>query len=169
MSKQDGIFTQPGPDGIFGRGGTPEDAASPPIDGDGTPLRETLVVAYPSPGHMRVARVLRHPQTGKIVEWQEKYREPTPEEEAFLKQRGLVVGAGSMIQSGAPGAVGGLGEASAAPAGIPWVKLGVAAAVGAAGFWAVNKFVVPMVVGEEAPPRRRRPRDDDDEDDSVEM
>jgi hypothetical protein len=164
---QDGIFTQHGPDGIFGRGGPPEDASSPPIDGDGTPLRETLVVVYPSPGHMRVARAIRHPKSGK-VEFQEQYRVPTPEEAAFLKQQGITLGPGSMVTSQLP-PVSGLGDAAAAAAngGVPWVKLGVAVALGAAGFWAVNKWVVPMFGGDDEPTLRtlRTNTFDDDDDD----
>ena len=155
---QDGIFTQPGPDGMFGRGGPPGDSSSPVIDSDDTPLRETLLVAYPSPGHMRVARAIRHPKSGR-TEQQEQYRVPTPEEVEFLKQQGLPgtgagsVGPGSMVQTG------GLGEtapampptdpaAGTAPAGEPsalwtWAKYGAVFAAGAAGFWAVNRWVVP--------------------------
>jgi 2-phospho-L-lactate transferase/gluconeogenesis factor (CofD/UPF0052 family) len=145
---QDGIFTQPGPNGIFGRGGEPGDASAPTVDGDGTMLRETLVVVYPSPGHMRVARAIRHPKTGK-VEFQEEYRVPTPDEVELLKQQGVVAGPGSMITSQGPApVVGGLGDAAAPPAdGQPWLKLGIALVAGAAGFWAVNKWVVPMVSG----------------------
>lgn len=163
MPTPDGIFTEHGPDGIFGRGGDPNDPSAPPVDGDGTPLRETLVVVYPSPGHMRVARAVRHPRTGK-VEFQEQYRVPTPEEVVLLKQQGVTVGPGSMVTSQT--AVSGLGDAPAAAAaaseGLPWVKLGIAAAVGAAGFWAVNKWVVPMISEE---PRANGADDEDDEPD----
>lgn len=162
--RQDGIFTQPGPDGIFGRGGDPGDASAPSIDSDGTPLHETLVVVYPSPGHMRVARATRHPQTHK-VEFQEQYRLPTPEEVELLKQQGVTVGPGSMVTSQG-GAVSGLGADEGAPPAplVPgWVKIGAAVAVGAAGFWAVNKWVVPMVSGD------RDDGDTDDDDDIEEM
>jgi hypothetical protein len=37
-----------------------------------------------------------------------------------------------------------------------WLKVGVALVVGAAGFWAVNKWVVPMVKGEGETKRKRR-------------
>lgn len=179
MNINDGIFTQPGPDGIFNRGGEPLDADSPPIDSDGTPLRETLVVAYPSPGHMRVARATRHPQTGK-VEMHEQYRMPTPEEVELLKKQGVAVGAGSMVTSQTPinpvtilgptrPGFGGLGETP--PPGekdkkkIPWVTLGLGVAAGAAGFWAVNKWVLPMFEAKPLRSNSRRVDDDDDDDD----
>ncbi len=146
----DGIFTQPGPDGIFGRGGDPADASSPPIDGDDTPLRETLVVDFPSPGHMRVARAIRHPKTGKFTEFQEEFREPTPSEVALLKQKGVVVGPGSMVVS-----QNGVGEVGAPAPGQPWFKIGAALAIGAAGCYAVTKYVLPMFGGE-------KPDDNDD-------
>ncbi len=137
----DGIFTQPGPDGIFGRGGPPGDASSPSIDSDGTELRETLVVSYPSAGHMRVARATRNAKTGQIVEFQEQAREPTPEEVEILKRHGVVVGPGSMVRSssGMPA----IGEVPEAPVVPGWVKIAGAVAVGAAGLWAVNKWVLP--------------------------
>lgn len=159
---QDGIFTQPGPDGMFGRGGPPGDASSPPIDSDDTPLRETLLVAYPSPGHMRVARAIRHPKSGR-TEQQEQYRVPTPEEVAFLKQQGVPgagsVGAGSLVPAGG-GVVAGFGDATLPPAGTDpgvgapsalgtWVKYGAVFAAGAAGFWAVNKWVIPRFFGDD--------------------
>jgi hypothetical protein len=174
MSGNEGIFTQPGPDGILGRGGEPEDATSPTIDGDGAALRETLVVAYPSPGHMRVARAIRHPQGN--VEFQEQYRVPTASEVALLAQKGVKVGPGSMVTSqgiqgigdaGVPGEV----AAQAQPGvlntlkGQPWLKLAGAVAVGAVGCWVAGKWVVPYVQkkwGAEADPDEV---DDDDSDD----
>ncbi len=148
----DGIFTQPGPDGIFGRGGEPGDAAAPPIDGDGTPLRETLVAVFPSPGHMRVARAIRYPKRppGQDVEFQEEYRVPTPEEVALLARQGIVAGPGSMVVSQGPAPVAGLGEvAPGSTDGQPWLKLVGALVVGAAGMWAVNKFVLPRFAGDD--------------------
>ncbi len=159
MAPFDGIFTQPGPNGIFGRGGTPGDPTSPPIDSDGTPLRETLLVAYPSPGHMRVARAIRHAKTGH-TEFQEEYRVPTPEEAQMLKEQGLTVGPGSMVTGGA---LAGLGEdpppveAPGVVAAIkrqPWVRIGLGVAVGVAGSWAYGKYVAPMF----SKPKRRNPR-----------
>jgi len=157
-----GIFTQHGPNGVFGRGGPPEDASAPPVDGDGTPLRETLVVAYPSPGHMRVARAIRHPHNppGQQVEFQEEFRVPTPEEVALLATQGVTVGPGSMVQSQTammpptqlgptqPG-IGGVGDAPGEEPGFPWVKVALGVAAGAAGFWAVNKWVLPRFAGDE--------------------
>ncbi len=167
-NRNDGIFTQPGPNGIFGRGGLPGDASSPPIDGDGTPLRETLVVAYPSPGHMRVARAFRHAKTGH-TEFQEEYRVPTPEEQQMLKEQGLNVGAGSMIL---PSAVAGLGEDApvgpppAETGGIigavkkhPFITLGVVAVTAGAGYWAYGKYISPMFGS-----KKRANHKDDDED-----
>lgn len=160
----DGIFTQPGPDGLFGRGGEPLDASAPPIDSDGTPLKETLVAVFPSPGHMRVARATRHPKTGK-VEFQEQYRVPTPEEVTYLKSQGIgPVGAGSMVPApgtGISSGTGALGDPTAPPdpsapaappapaKGFPWgIAIG-ALVVGAAGLWAANKYVVPLVSGDD--------------------
>jgi len=171
-----GIFTQPGPDGIFGRGGEPGDPGSPAIDADGTPLRETLVVAYPSPGHMRVARAIRHPQNGK-VEFQEEYRVPTPEEVALLAQQGVTAGQGSMVVSQnatmpstmpstqlgpTRSGIGAVGDPPA-DAGFPWLTAGIAVVVGAAGFWAVNKWVVPKLSGD----RDADDADDGDDDDII--
>lgn len=176
---QDGIFTQPGPDGIFGRGGPAEDASSPPIDSDDTPLRDTLLVAYPSPGHMRVARAVRNVKTGKITEFQEQYREPTPEEVQLLKQQGLKVGPGSMVLSG-------LGEDSALTLppttpppeqerGVlavvkrqPWIRIGMGVAVGVAGFWAYGKYIAPMFDKRKAAKAKAAEQDDDGDDDDGE-
>lgn len=175
----EGMFTQPGSDGIFGGDGVPEDASSPSVDSDGEPLRETLIVSYPSPGHMRVARATLDRRTGQ-VERHEQDREPAPDEVALLRQRGVAVGPGSIVRQPAN-----LGEVSLPgprlpalpgdvtrpglpplPAGgvvpVPekkprtWLKVGVALVVGAAGFWAVNKWVVPMVKGEGETKRKRR-------------
>lgn len=172
----DGIFTQPGPDGIFNRGGPPLDASSPPIDSDGTPLRETLVVAYPSPGHMRVARAIRHPKSGR-VEMYEEYREPTEDEIAILKRQGVTVGPGSMVQhmpspmppAVAPpvgGYVGAAGSGEAERPGFfasqPWMKLTIAAGVGAAAFWAVNKWVIPMFNRDDSGPEKEDEREDEE-------
>ena len=153
MSGNEGIFTQPGPDGILGRGGEPQDATSPPIDSDGTMLRETLVADFPSPGHMRVARAIRHPH-GK-VEFQEQYREPTPSEVALLAQKGVKVGPGSMVTSSSMQGIGDAGVPDAAPAGgpgvlnqikaQPWLKLAGAVVVGAVGYYVTTKWVVPEV------------------------
>jgi len=154
----DGIFTQPGPSGIFGRGGPPGDSSNTPIDSDDTPLRETLLVAYPSPGHMRVARAIRHPKSGR-VEMQEEYRVPSPEEVEFLRAQGVPnVGAGSMVRNGG-GAVAGFGDAAMPPTdpgttphaeqlSALWTvaKYGAVFAAGAVGFWAVNRWVVPYFV-----------------------
>ncbi len=181
----DGIFTQPSGGGVFRDDGlSPQnDPAAPPIDSDGTPLRETLVVVYPSPGHMRVARAIRHPQSGR-VEYQEELRVPTQEEVNLLAQQGVTVGPGSMVtnDTGArmPGINGGpsqmprIGEVApsgqaVAASGTPWVKLLLALGAGAAGLWAVNKWVVPKVGdfldggGDE--PRTNGDDDDDDGDD----
>lgn len=177
----EGIFTQHGPDGIFNSGGgTPNDASAPIIDSDGTPLRETLVVTYPSPGHMRVARARRNPTSGK-VEMQEEERVPTPAEVEFLKNKGVVAGPGSMVTTQvsmpslgasvdpatgmpAPGTLGPVGGAKSTIKTIAKVVAIGAVAIG--GFYAVNRWVVPMVTGDSDQPRRRRARaDDGDEDD----
>ncbi len=158
--QNDGIFTQSGPDGIFGGGGDPLDASSPPIDSDDTPLRETLVVDFPSPGHMRVARATRHPKSGR-TEMYEEYREPTPEEVEILARQGVTVGPGSMVTSMPqpmspavmPSVGGYVGATDGAPppegffASQPWLKIGLGVAVGVAGFWAANKWVMPMIGG----------------------
>lgn len=133
---QEGIFTQPGPDGIFGRGGEPQDATSPSIDSDDQNLRETLVAVFPSPGHMRVARATRNMKTNR-VEKHEEFRVPTQKEVELLAQQGVKPQA---LTSAA------LGEAPLAPtttSSTPWVKIGIAAAVGAGALWAVNKYVLP--------------------------
>ncbi len=140
----DGIFTP--------RWGPEGETDAPPVDGDGTELRETLAVVYPSPGHMRVARQIRHPKSGN-VEFQEEYREPTPEERNFLKAQGVPeIGPGSMIPPGAPSGMPSVGDvapaAAAAPAaGFPWGKVGLALAVGVAGTVAAMKWVVPKLTG----------------------
>lgn len=168
-NRNDGIFTQPGPNGIFGRGGTPGDASSPPIDSDDTPLRETLVVAYPSPGHMRVARAIRHAKTGH-KEFQEEFRVPTPDEMELLKQQGLTVGPGSMVLAGLgedthattnpspdgqqPGVLGAIKRQ-------PWIRIGLGVAVGVAGYWAYGRYVAPMFGGKKSS-RRKSSRDNDD-------
>lgn len=164
MNFNDGIFTQPGPDGLFGRGGMPQDASAPAIDGDDSQLRETLVVAYPSPGHMRVARAIRHPRNppGQQVEFQEQYRVPTPEEVALLKTQGVTVGPGSMVQSqtmmAPPSQLGptypGIGEVAVPPGDkpkFPFVKVGLGVVAGAVGFWAFCKWGMPMITGNRSP------------------
>jgi hypothetical protein len=151
----DGIFTQPGPDGIFGRhqGGEPLDATSATIDSDGQNLRDTLVAVFPSPGHMRVARATRNVKTGH-VEKHEEYREPTPQERAILAQQGVFPPPGPpapmpVAFPPAPTALVApqLGNAGDKPADAetPWFKLAIAAAVGAAGLWATQTWVMPML------------------------
>lgn len=155
----DGIFTQPGPDGIFGRhqGGEPLDASSPTIDSDGADLRDTLIAVFPSPGHMRVARATRNVRTGK-VEKHEEYREPTPQERAILEQQGVkpppapaAPGPVSFPPAPTPLVAPQLGTQTGSaggqppPAETPWLKLALAAAVGAAGLWAAQKWVMPML------------------------
>ena len=172
-NNNDGIFTQHGPDGIFGRGGEPGDASAPTVDSDGTPLHETLIVAYPSPGHMRVARATRHPKSGR-VEFQEEYRMPTPEEVALLAQKGVSAGAGSMMNP--PAAVGmfgsgrGVGEVTPpAPEedksifDQPWLKIAGGVAVGVAGFWVAQKWVMPWFAARSA----AKAGGDDDYDDGA--
>ncbi len=157
----DGIFTPPNDGGIF-RDGSTGNMDAPPIDGDDTPLRETLVVAYPAPGHMHVARAIRHPKSGN-VEFQEQYRVPTDAEKVWLKQQGIdVVGPGSMIPPQSTGGMGAIdtsnpnapivtgspassGPPAPASTGTPWVKIGIALAAGAAGMWVVGKWVVPKL------------------------
>lgn len=171
----DGIFAQPGPNGIFNDGsGQPLDSAAPPIDSDDTPLRETLVAVFPSPGHMRVARAIRHPKSGS-VEFQEQYRVPTPAEVELLRNQGITadVGPGSMMpalngaDAGVAPAANGAAPATGAAPGFPWGKVGLAIVAGAAGFWAVNKYVVPKFTGD----GKEEPADDDgradDDDDGV--
>lgn len=149
----EGIFTQPGPDGIFGRGGTPQDATSPSIDSDDQNLRETLVAVFPSPGHMRVARATRNIKTNK-VEKHEEFRIPTQKEVELLAQQGIRPTAMTPATLGAVGPAGGGGGLLDQP----WLKLGVAAAVGAGALWAVNKWVLPRLEGSDD-------GDDEDEDD----
>jgi hypothetical protein len=145
----EGIFTQPGPDGIFGRGGDPQDATAPSIDSDGQNLRETLVAVFPAPGHMRVARATKNIKTGR-TEMHEQYRVPTQKEVDLLAQQGVTP------QALGPASVGGMGEAAPAAPGIlgtivsqPWLKLAGAAVVGAVGFWVVNKYGIPGVSKDE--------------------
>lgn len=154
MTMNEGIFTQPGPDGIFGRGGEPQDATSPSIDSDGQNLRETLVAVFPSPGHMRVARATRNIKTGH-VEKHEEFRVPTQKEVELLAQQGVKPTAmpSQLGSTAAPAGGGGLLDQ-------PWLKLLGAAAVGAGAYWAVTKFVLPRL-GESA-------EDDDGEDEDGE-
>lgn len=169
----DGIFTHPGPDGIFGhgQGGTPADPSSPTIDSDGEDLRETLVAVFPSPGHMRVARAVRNRKTGNVEKYEE-FREPTERERAILAQQGVVPPPAAPVaapavyapapsplvapQLGATAGPGGGGSGE----GWPWFKLAIAAGMGAAALWAAQKYVMPAVEG-----ARMNPRDGDDGDD----
>jgi hypothetical protein len=159
----DGIFTQPGPDGIFGygQGGKPLDASSPTIDSDDEDLRETLVAVFPSPGHMRVARALRNRKTGN-VEKHEEFREPTERERAFLAQQGVFPPPAAPVPC--PASYGPAPSPLVAPQlgatdgngggkdeGWPWFKLAIAAGVGAAALWATQKYVMPMVASKESP------------------
>lgn len=168
----DGIFTQPGPDGIFGygQGGKPLDASSPTIDSDDRDLRETLVAVFPSPGHMRVARATRNIKTG-VVEKYEEYREPTERERAILAQQGVYPPAsapvpGPVSYPPAPtglvapqlgNAEGGAGNGKAGE--WPWFKLAIAAGIGVAACLATQKYVMPLVAS------RSNPRADDADDD----
>lgn len=167
----DGIFTQPGDEGLFGRGYPAQDPSAPAIDSDGTNLRETLMIAYPSPGHMRVARAIRHPKSG-AVEFQEEYREPTPREREWLRQRGIPeIGPGSMVPNGTMSqAIG--DTAIATPTGqppeqgTPWLKLGLAFAAGALAIWGAPKAIekAKEMMGSSGK-KRRRVEEDDMEDD----
>lgn len=161
----DGIFTQPGPDGIFGYGqdGTPLDASSPTIDSDGEDLRETLVAVFPSPGHMRVARAVRNRKTGNVEKYEE-FREPTERERAVLAQQGVFpppAPAAPVAHAPPPapmplvapqlsGAAGG-SASGAPPAETPWLKLALAAGVGAAALWAAQRYVMPMLSKSDGP------------------
>lgn len=181
----EGIFSQHGPEGIFNAGqGPPADASNPIIDSDGTPLREVLEVAFPSPGHMRVARALRHPTSGK-TEYQEQFREPSPEEVEWLRRSGVTVGQGSMVQSRQVPSVGdtgpGIAPNVAAPApngvapnaqapaangqpqksGFGWLGVLAAFAAGGAALYVGGKYVMPKI--EEW--MGSQPADDDDVDD----
>lgn len=158
MNTNDGIFTQPGPDGIFGRGGEPLDASNPVIDANDQNLRETLVAVWQAPGHMRVARATRNIKTGG-VEQHEDYREPTERERAILVSQGVTAPVQVATQLGAIPSPAQLSGDTPAPAGAaadakkpgqPWMKLGVAVAVGAAGFWAFGKWVVPYLEARKA-------------------
>ena len=121
-----------------------------------------------------------------MVEFQEEYRVPTPEEAAWLKAQGLPeVGAGSMIPPGAPSVptptipLDGFGATAAADdaeedggflAKVPgWVKGLALLAAGAGALYAGQRWVLPWVTnqGEEPetveealpnPSRRRRRR-----------
>ena len=159
----DGIFTQPGPDGIFGygQGGKPLDASSPTIDSDGEDLRETLVAVFPSPGHMRVARAVRNRKTGNVEKYEE-FREPTERERTILAQQGVFPPPAAPVPG--PASYGPAPSALVAPQlgatdggngkggeGWPWFKLAIAAGVGAAALWAAQKYVMPMVGGKQNP------------------
>ena len=169
----DGIFTQPGPDGIFGygQGGKPLDASSPTIDSDDRDLRETLVAVFPSPGHMRVARATRNIKTG-VVEKYEEYREPTERERAILAQQGVYPPPAAPV----PGPVSyppaptslvapqlGSTDGGNGKEGWPWFKLAVAAGLGVAACLAAQKYVMPMMAGGGG--ERMNPRDDEDDGD----
>lgn len=121
-------------DGVFRQNEVyQENPASPTIDSAGNPLVQSLEVAFQAPGHMRVARVLRDPKRPpgqQIVEYQEQFRAPSPEEVELLKEQGVVkVGPGGVILSGLgdPGPVaqgvasgGGMAPGVLAPApGVP--------------------------------------------------
>lgn len=166
----DGIFTQPGPDGIFGygQGGKPLDASSPTIDSDDRDLRETLVAVFPSPGHMRVARAVQNRKTG-VVEKYEEYREPTERERAILAQQGVypppaapVPPPASYPPAPSPLVAPQLGATDGSEKreeGWPWFKLAVAAGVGAAALWAAQKYVMPLM--------NPQPNDDGDDGDNA--
>ena len=64
------------------------------------------------------------------------------------------------------GGFGGLGATTPPPAAprFPWLLTGAAAVAGAAAFWAVNKYVVPMVWGDKPSSRSRKAADDDVDD-----
>jgi hypothetical protein len=157
----EGIFTQPGPDGIFGhgQGGTPLDATSPTIDSDDNNLRETLVAVFPSPGHMRVARAVRNVKSG-VVEKYEEYREPTEREREILAQQGVVMPPAAAVPPPAyypaPSSLvapqlGATDGSDKRDDGQPWLKLAGAALVGAAALWAAQKWVMPMLAKGEGP------------------
>ena len=155
----DGIFTQPGPDGIFGygQGGEPLDAASPTIDSDGEDLRETLVAVFPSPGHMRVARAVRNRKTGNVEKYEE-FREPTERERAILAQQGVFPPPAPTYPTHIPPpapvplVAPQLGSTDQKPpAEIPWLKLALAAGVGAAALWAAQRYVMPMIGSKDEP------------------
>jgi len=157
----DGIFTQPGPDGIFGygQGGPPQDPSSPTIDSDDNDLRETLVAVFPSPGHMRVARAVRNVKSG-VVEKYEEYREPTAREREILAQQGVTAPPAPSMPAPAyypaPTALvapqlGGTATDAGKDDGQPWLKLAGAALVGAAALWATQKWVMPMLAKSEGP------------------
>ena len=59
-----------------------------------------------------------------------------------------------------------LNETASPPAAprFPWLLTGAAAVAGAAAFWAVNKYVVPMVWGDKPSSRSRKAADDDVDD-----
>lgn len=123
QAANDGVFRQ---QQVYG-----ESADNPTIDSAGNPLVQSLEVAFQAPGHMRVARVLRDPKRPagqQIVEYQEQFRPPSPEEVELLKEQGVVkVGPGGVILSGlaepgpvAQGAGGGIAPGVLAPApGVP--------------------------------------------------
>lgn len=110
-----------------------ENPASPTIDSAGNPLVQSLEVAFQAPGHMRVARVIRDtrkPPGQQVIEYQEQFRPPSPEEVELLKEQGVVkVGPGGVILSG-------LGEPGPAASGGGGIAPGV---------------LVPVVPGHGAP------------------
>lgn len=191
----DGIFTQPGPDGIFNGGNGPSgDASNPTIDSSGNAfdfglndaqsLRETLLVAYPSPGHMRVARAIVNAETNELKEYQEQFREPSPDEVEWLRRKGVTVGQGSIVKSqgGGPpsnggGIAPGVGDAGNPPngtaatnlpaqppqkSGMGLLGVGLVFVAGAAALWAGNKYVLPKI-GEFFNGVRENPDDGDDD------
>lgn len=115
-------------DGVFRQEETyQENPGNPTIASDGSPLVQSLEVAFQAPGHMRVARVIRDtrkPPGQQVIEYQEQFRPPSPEEVELLKQQGVVkIGPGGVILSGLgePGPTGGGGIAPGVLAPAPGV------------------------------------------------
>ncbi len=121
----DGVFRQ---DQVY-----QESPASPSIASDGSPLVDSLEVAFQSPGHMRVARVkrnpMKHPGQPGHIEYQEQFRPPSDEEIQILKEQGVIkVGPGNVLLSGlgepGPTSGGGIAPGVLAPApGVPQTGL----------------------------------------------
>jgi hypothetical protein len=114
---------------------------------------------------MRVARAVRNRKTGNVEKYEE-FREPTERERAVLAQQGVFPAQAAAAPAAhapppapmplvAPQLAGAAGSGSASgnapPAETPWLKLAIAAGVGAAALWAAQRYVMPMLSKSDGP------------------